>query len=168
MENDELKRFYEFAFLPYLNNSRDGAKEGMEKAEKYFADLLSIIITLSTALIAFIGATEKIFLAKTDPSLLMLLLEVFVFVIFLAIITKLSLALHYKKYTDEIANDLKSVLVLSNNQKWDDVKTEIEKKQSRFFKTSDAGWQHITIAVGSAAILIFFANIYYLVKLISI
>ncbi len=168
MENDEVRRFREYVFLPYFKNLSDSANDSMEKAEKYFADLLSSIITLSTALIAFIGATKEIFLKNTDPNLLMLLLEIFVFVIILAMVSKISLALHYKKYTDESAEDMKSVLLLTKNQKWDDVNAEIEKRQSGFLKTSDAGWQHITIAVGLATILIFLANICFLVKLISV
>ena len=60
MESEELKRFYDYVFLPYFNRSHGNALECMEKSEKYFSGLLNIIITLSAALIAFIGATRQI------------------------------------------------------------------------------------------------------------
>ncbi len=100
--NESLNSQVKFLWDVY----KSGIKDNTETAEKYFSDLLKLIISLSTGLLAFIVAIYGKELSKID---VMILTCSFFVAILLAVFTFVSLAVNYKKYADDDHGALQSL-----------------------------------------------------------
>ena len=142
---------------------KSGKKDNTETAEKHFSDVLKLIISLSTGMLAFIVAIHNqdhhFHISKVDE---MILIYSFILAILLAVGSFVSLAVNYKKYADDNHKALRDLYKNIVNNKTDIIKNQIKKNDDDFLNSKDSGWQSLTIFLGILSLSFFIASIFYL------
>ena len=152
MDNNFLAKLYQKFNNLYEARGKDRLKFNAI-TEKYFTDLLKLVITLSTGMIAFLSIT-----AFFDPSKKLIPLVGFILTILFATLSYLSLTLHYKRYTDQATADEASLFVMWASKKFNELHQRIKKEEEGFKKRKSADWQISTIILGTICIVLFFMS----------
>ena len=142
---------------------KSGKKDNTETAEKHFSDVLKLIISLSTGMLAFIVAIHN----KDHPFNISKVAETilicsFILAILFAVFAFVSLAVNYKKYADDNHKALRDLYRNTVNNKTDIIKDQIKKNDDEFLNSKDSGWQSLTIFLGILSLCFFIASIFYL------
>ena len=138
---------------------KDGIKFNTETAEKYFTEILKLIVTLSIGLLAFIITIYDKLLRNIPKRDIIILISAFVAAIFFAIISFVLLAVHYKKYADDSHRSLQKLCLRLQSNQVDKVQNEIKEDMNQFLNKKDGGWQNSTMSVGILSFFLFILGI---------
>ena len=83
---EEFDQFWNLQFRPLWDAHKDGMKSNTKTAEKYLEDILKLIISLSTGLLAFMVAIKEGLLQSLIPDEMRLLLFGFLLSILFAVL----------------------------------------------------------------------------------
>lgn len=160
------QEFWNLQVKPLWNAYKSGVKCNTDTAEKYFVDVLKLIISLSTGLLAFMVVLQDKILKSILITDMQFLLFGFMLAIIFAICTFVLLAINYKKYADNDDKSLKELYKNLKDLKYDKIKQKIQKNEEAFLKSSDGGWQKSTIVFGIISFFLFLCSTFYLIHIL--
>gem|GEM_PF-3722545 len=164
----DFKKFWDFKAMPLWNAYKTGFKNHSDAAERYFVDVLKLIISLSTGLLAFMVAIQDKILKYTIILDMYLLLFGFILAIFFAVCSFVLLAINYKAYADRDYESLKNLYKNLKNRQHDLINKEIQDNENTFLRNNDTGWQKLTMFFGISSFALFLFSTFYLVHLLLI
>ena len=100
-----------------------------------------------------------------DSALVSLVFIGFLAAMILGALALICLTINYKNSSDLIHKDLAAIVAKAQINNWDEIKQDLDRRVDGFLKSSDAGWQHGTIAFGACSFLVFFFTLGYLIYL---
>ncbi len=153
--NNWLKKLYEDFCVLFEAKGKDRLKFA-EIAEKHFTDLLKLLISLSTAIIAFLSVASL----YAVPSIInksVLLLSYFLSIVF-AVSAYVSLVVHYKRYTDHATKDEANLFVMWSGKEYRAIGEQIRKENDKFKNRKGGDWQKTTITLGAFSVVLFFVS----------
>jgi len=156
----EFVRFYDSRHKDFLNYTT--------QAENSFTGVLKLLITLSTAMIAFLSAAKGTVFVRIEQSIILIPLESLVLTALFAIISLSLIALHQKRYADQARFDTVNMYILWESKKFEEVKKRIENSHKEFKDKKCGDWQHSTIGTGIGAIICFFFSIIFIIYFLFI
>ena len=160
------EQFWNTQAKPLWDAYKTDLRNNVKMAEKYLEDILKLIITLSTGLLAFMVASQDKIIKNMLPQEAKLLLLGFMLAIIFAMLSFVSLSINYKQDADSDDASLKDLYRKLKGQRIEEIKDKIEKDGEDFLsKGSEDGWQRSTIGF---AIVSFFAFIFSTFMLIYI
>ena len=162
---DPKKEFYEQKIVPFYQAKAKGIGDNLEKAEKFFAELMKLLITLSTGMIAFIGVAQKESFISASHCQLIVLFGEYIGSILFAVFAYLSMALHYKDYADNAQRGLKKLYQQCKQSEYENIKKDMGSEEANFLTSNDCGWQGITIWLGIFALAFFIASTFGVIRL---
>lgn len=160
MNNQFLTRLYQNFKVLYEARGRDRLKFNAI-TEKYFTELLKLLITLSTGMIAFLSVAPFFDSSKIPYKLIPIVS--FILTILFAVLSYLSLTLHYKRYTDEATADEANLFAMWTSQKIKELHQRIKEDEEEFKKRKGADWQISTIILGVICLVLFFISTIFVV-----
>ena len=161
MNPDEIKKFYEEQLKPYWEINDKIKNTALGRADSIFFDLLTLIITLSTGMMAFLAVMSEHFAFKQ----VLIDIGLFIIAIILAIFAKVISAILFKREADTYAGKLAETYRLSIERKFEELREKVTKVQQpqSVSKSDFVAWQKPVIWAGAASLLLFIAGVLYFV-----
>ncbi|MBL7131738.1 MAG: hypothetical protein ISS45_10145 [Candidatus Omnitrophica bacterium] len=150
--------YYEARFKDYQNY--------VKKAELSFTGVLKLLITLSTALIAFLSATKGTIFTKIDQNIIMIPLQSLILTALFALVSLILIAFHQKRYADQAIFETAKIYGYWKLKLYSEIRATIDKFNKEFEDHKGGDWQHSTIGFGMGAIIAFFCSIIFIVYFI--
>jgi uncharacterized membrane protein YvbJ len=151
-------------FTDYYENRWKDFHNFVKKAEKYYTDLMKLLITLSTAMIIFLTTIKEKLLINMSEKIVVIFLVDIAFTILFAIITLILISYHFAQYANEARSDTIDIYKKWKNQEHNKVKEIIDKSKLEFEQSRGGAWQYDTIVCGILSIIGFLVSIGLVIK----
>jgi len=162
LSKEELDILYK-DFVNYYEGKSKEYQCYAKKAEASFTGVLRLLITLSTALIAFLSATKESIFKQIDQGLVMIPLLSLILTVLCALISLILIVFHQKRYADKAILQSANIYNHWKSRQYEAIRAIIDDLNKEFEKLKGGDWQHGTIGFGIGAIIAFFCSVIFIV-----
>ena len=131
------------------------------RAEQYFSDLLKLVISLSTGLVAFWAASKSFRIESVESTYLGALFIGYFLSISFACFAIVSLSFNYKSFADRTADYRRQILVNISMKKFEELKKLMKEEYDEYFSSKGHGWQKTTIGLGLISLSLFILSMIF-------